>query len=95
MAAGLELRREAIVGGLVLAVASVAYAHAIEEPRLHARFGDAYASYASRTPLIAPVPGKLRAMLFASWIAARPFVERLANQTVLMRGKHWALVTYV
>ena len=83
-----------IMGGVILATASLTYALAIEEPRLFSRFGEAYEQYAERTPALMPIPRAVRTGLGAAWNTVRPGVERLANCTVLVRGKRWTLVTY-
>lgn len=80
--------------GAVLLVAWIAYARAVEEPRLVARFGERYRAYAAATPLVVGVPGWLRVVTMRAWRRAAPAFERLANHTVAWRGARVALVTY-
>lgn len=80
--------------GSVLALAWLAYVRAFEEPRLHARFGEAYASYAARTAIFVHPPRVLTRSALALWAKLAPAVERLANHTVAWRTRRLSLVTY-
>lgn len=50
----------ALGAGAVLTVGWVFYAVVFEEPRLRARFGDAYSHYSKRTGLVVPWPRRKR-----------------------------------
>lgn len=84
-----------LLAPLVLWLGIVIYARGFEEPRLVARFGEAYRDYARQTPLL-PVPyaRELAALGRRAWLLSRPLVERLANRTVLFRSGDGVWVTY-
>ncbi|NNE69339.1 MAG: hypothetical protein HKN29_03120 [Rhodothermales bacterium] len=72
----------------------LAYVLFLEEPLLRRRFGATYRTYASRRPLIVPMPGMLRRGLRRLWTRAQPHINRLANHTVALRRGSLILVTY-
>jgi phosphatidylglycerol:prolipoprotein diacylglycerol transferase len=78
---------------ILLTAGWMIYAVGFEEPRLVARFGDAYAAYAGTTPLV-PFTGPLLRASDAAWRLSLPIVTRLANRTVLFRAGRSVWVTY-
>lgn len=82
-----------VLAASLLLAGSILYALGFEEPRLRARFGDAYRAYAERVPAFPAGHAFARAVL-RMWRVARPFVERLANRVVLFRVGPAVLVTY-
>ncbi len=77
----------------LLVFGSVVYAVAFEEPRLRARFGEAYAAYVSAVPSF-PFARAFASLARAFWSLARPSLERLANRVVLFRLGPAIVVTY-
>lgn len=84
----------AVGSGAVLTLGWIAYVTLFEEPRLYARFGDAYRQYAQGTRLLPIVPPFVERYAMRAWRAAAPRLERLANLTTLYRGPRASFVTY-
>lgn len=70
----------------LLTLAWLAYATGLEEPRLLDRFGRAYADYRRNAPLLpSPFHRQVNKLALRAYTACLPWIERVANRTVLFR----------
>lgn len=84
-----------VLAPLLLTAAWITYVIGFEEPRLTARFGDAYRGYREGAPLVPlPFASALSRGALATWFWLRPACERLANRTVLFGVGSSLWVTY-